>query len=268
MNKFKKIKSEIKEEMKQNKVSFCVYIVLRFLVIITLIMQLFNKNYENVFLCLLTLILFTVPSFLQIKFKIELPTTLEIIILLFIFAAEILGEIQSFYLIFPFWDTLLHTLNGFLAAAIGFSLVELMNNEERLMFKLSPLFMAIVAFAFSMTIGVCWEIFEYMMDCIFMFDMQKDTIIHSISSVTLDPTLSNIPVIINDIKDVYINGVSMGIDGYLDIGLIDTMNDLIVNFIGAVFFSVFGYIYTKNKGKGKFVSRFIPFRKLKKKESI
>lgn len=266
--KIKDLKQAIALEIREHKSTFIVYTILRLFVILVAVLQFFNKNYENVFLCLLTLILFTVPSFLQIKFKIELPTTLEIIILLFIFAAEILGEIQSFYLLFPFWDTLLHTLNGFLAAAIGFSLVELVNNEERLMFKLSPLFMSIVAFAFSMTIGVCWEIFEYMMDCIFMFDMQKDTIIHSISSVTLDPTLSNIPVIINDIKDVYINGVSMGIEGYLDIGLIDTMNDLIVNFIGAIFFSAFGYIYTKNKGKGKFVSRFIPFRKLKKKESI
>ena len=62
--------------------------------------------------------------------------------------------------------------------------------------------------------------------------------------------------------------MSLGINGYLDIGLIDTMNDLIVNFIGAIVFSIFGYIYTKNKGKGKFVSCFIPFKKQKKKESF
>mgnify|MGYP003326408805 CR=1 FL=1 len=71
---------------------------------------------------------------------------------------------------------------------------------------------------------------------------------------------------IENINDVCINGVSLGINGYLDIGLIDTMNDLIVNFLGALFFSVFGYVYTQNKGKGKFVSQFIPFKK-KKKES-
>lgn len=97
------------------------------------------------------------PSLVQVTFKIELPSALEITILIFIFAAEILGEIQEFYLAFPFWDTVLHTLNGFLAAAIGFSMVDLLNRSDRLKFELSPLFMAIVAFCFSMTIGVVWE---------------------------------------------------------------------------------------------------------------
>ena len=81
-----------------------------------------NRNYENVFLCVLTLMLLVIPSLVQVTFKVELPTVLEIIILIFIFAAEILGEISEFYLLFPFWDTVLHTINGFLAAAIGFSL--------------------------------------------------------------------------------------------------------------------------------------------------
>ena len=92
-----------------------------------MIAQFFNGNYENVFLCILTLILFLVPSFIQMNYHIKLPDTLEVIILLFIFAAEILGEIHAFYLEFPFWDTMLHTLNGFLAAAIGFSMVDILN---------------------------------------------------------------------------------------------------------------------------------------------
>ena len=77
-----------------------------------MVLQLLNRNYENVFLCVLTLVLLVAPSFVQVTFKVELPTTLEIIILVFIFAAEILGEISEFYLMFPFWDTVLHTLNG------------------------------------------------------------------------------------------------------------------------------------------------------------
>lgn len=263
MKKINISKQAIKMEIREHKASFFVYLLLRFLVILTMIIQIFNKNYENVFLCLLTLLLLVVPSFIQVEFKIELPTTLEIIILLFIFSAEILGEIQSFYIIFPMWDTVLHTLNGFLAAAIGFSLVDLMNKDKRLQFKLSPLFMAIVAFCFSMTIGVVWEMFEYFMDTFIGLDMQKDTIIQSITSVTLDPTKSNIPITINGIKDVLINGKSLGLGGYLDIGLIDTMMDLIVNFIGAIVFSIFGYIYVKNRGKTKFVDRFIPRRKKK-----
>lgn len=245
-------------EREEHRSSLIVYVTLRALVIIMMILQIFNRNFENVFLCILTLLLLIVPSLIQVNLKIELPTGLEIIILLFIFAAEILGEIQAYYIKFPAWDTILHTLNGFLMAAIGFSLVDILNRNEEFSFKLSPLFMAIVAFCFSMTIGVIWEFFEFGMDHFFYLDMQKDTIIHSISSVMLDPAGGNTPTVIKGIDDVMVNGESLGLGGYLDIGLIDTMNDLLVNFIGAVTFSIIGYFYIKNRGKGRFANKLIP----------
>lgn len=248
-------------ELREHKSSFVVYFVLRFLVIVMMVLQLLNRNYENVFLCVLTLLLLVIPSFVQVTFKVELPTTLEIIILLFIFAAEILGEISEFYLMFPFWDTVLHTMNGFLAAAIGFSLVDLLNRSERTVFNLSPLFTAIVAFCFSMTIGVLWEFFEFGMDLIGGYDMQKDTVIHMIRSVTLDPAGRNVPYVLDGITETAVNGKELGLGGYLDIGLIDTMEDLIVNFIGAFLFSVIGFFYVKNRGKGGLVGRFVPRRK-------
>ena len=248
-------------ELREHKSSFMVYFVLRLLVIIVMILQIFNKNYENVFLCILTLLLLVIPSLVQVTMKIELPTTLEIIILVFIFAAEILGEIREFYIVFPFWDTVLHTLNGFLAAAIGFSLVDLLNRSEKMVFKLSPLFTAIVAFCFSMTIGVIWEFFEFGMDHILGFDMQKDTIIHTIRSVMLDPAGGNNVAEIGNINSVAVQGKDLGLGGYLDIGLIDTMKDLMVNFIGAVVFSVIGYFYVKNRGRGRMVGRFVPRKK-------
>ena len=172
-NRFRTILKALKMELREHRSSFLVYFVLRILVIVMLVLQILNRNYENAFLCILTLILLIMPSLVQVTFKIELPSALEITILIFIFAAEILGEIQEFYLAFPFWDTVLHTLNGFLAAAIGFSMVDLLNRSDRLKFELSPLFMAIVAFCFSMTIGVVWEFFEFGMDQILGFDMQK-----------------------------------------------------------------------------------------------
>src|SRR5699024_9626016 len=186
-SRFKNMGKAMYMELREHRSSFIVYFVLRFLVIVMMVLQLLNRNYENVFLCVLTLVLLVAPSFVQVTFKVELPTTLEIIILVFIFAAEILGEISEFYLMFPFWDTVLHTLNGFLAAAIGFSLVDLLNRSEKMVFNLSPLFTAIVAFCFSMTIGVLWEFFEFGMDQIIGYDMQKDTVIHTIRSVMLDP---------------------------------------------------------------------------------
>lgn len=248
-------------ELREHKSSFVVYFVLRLLVIVMMVLQLLNRNYENVFLCALTLLLLVIPSFVQVTFKVELPTTLEIIILLFIFATEILGEISEFYLMFPFWDTVLHTMNGFLAAAIGFSLVDLLNRSERTVFNLSPFFTAIVAFCFSMTIGVLWEFFEFGMDLIGGYDMQKDTVIHMIRSVTLDPAGRNVPYVLDGITETAVNGKELGLGGYLDIGLIDTMEDLIVNFIGAFLFSVIGFFYVKNRGKGGLVGRFVPRRK-------
>ena len=235
--RWKVMKAALHMELREHKSSFIVYMTLRILVILMMILQFFNKNYENVFLCILTLLLLIVPSLIQINLKIELPTALEITILIFIFAAEILGEIQSYYIKVPSWDTALHTINGFLMAAIGFALVDILNQSKKVSMKLSPLFVAIVAFCFSMTIGVVWEFFEFSMDQMFHLDMQKDTVIHQIHSVMLDPTRSNVAVHIRGINDAVVKGESLGIGGYLDIGLIDTMKDLIVNFIGAVVFS-------------------------------
>lgn len=248
----------LKMEIREHKSSFIVYVTLRALVILVMILQIFNRNYEGVFYCILTLILLMIPSFIQMELKIELPTTLEIFILIFIFAAEILGEIGSYYTKVANWDTMLHTINGFLAAAIGFSLVDILNRNEKVKVQLSPLFMAVVAFCFSMTIGVMWEFWECGMDLFLGMDMQKDTIVHSISTVMLDPTGGNQVVHIDNIKNTAVNGMKLGLGGYLDIGLIDTMKDLFVNFIGAVVFSIIGFFYVKQRGKGKFANRFIP----------
>jgi len=248
----------VMRELKENRNTFLVYTGLRFLVFIVMIMQIFNKNYENVFLCILTLLLMIMPSVIQAAFKVEFPSLLEIIILIFIFSAEILGEISAFYLKFLYWDTILHTLNGFLCAAVGFSLVDIMNRQKRMQFELSPLFTAVVAFCFSMTIGVLWEFFEFGMDCIWRLDMQKDTVVSSISSVLFDPLQSNRPIQMNNIQRIAINGEEIGIQGYLDIGLFDTMYDLIVNFIGAVTFSVMGYFYIKHRNSKSIVEGLVP----------
>ena len=240
-----------------------VYILLRASVILVMLAQIFNRNFENVFLCVLTLLLFMVPSMLERKLDIALPNTLEIIILLFIYAAEIMGEIGAYYVTFPYLDTVLHTLNGFLCAAIGFSLLDILNRHNRARFHLSPLYLAIVAFCFSMTVGVIWKFFECTMDQLFFLDMQKDTVVQSIGSIMLDPTGGNHPVVLRNITDVIVvqadgTQTALGLGGYLDIGLLDTMEDLFVNFIGALTFSIIGYFYVRSRGQGKFAKRFIP----------
>lgn len=240
-----------------------VYFLLRLSVILVLIAQIFNRNFENAFLCVLTLFLFTVPTILQRRLHIEFPDTLEIIVLLFIYAAEILGEIEAYYVAFPYWDTVLHTLNGFLCAAIGFSLLDVLNRQSNLKFHLSPFYLALMAFCFSMTVGVCWEFFEFTMDKFFLLDMQKDKVVHAIGSIMLDPAGGNHPTALKNITDVVVvladgTHIPLALGGYLDIGLIDTMEDLFVNFIGALVFSVIGFLYLRGRGKGNFVKRFIP----------
>jgi len=269
MKKNKKINEILKNASKEyNKSSITVYFILRALVIICMILQFIRGDLNNAFLCLLSLILFIIPFFIQNTFKIDLPNTLEIIILLFIFSAEILGEINNFYGVIPFWDTLLHTLNGFLAAGVGFALFDLLNKNTKSV-NLTPIFLSIVAFCFSMTIGVLWEFFEFSADYYFKMDMQKDRIIDSVSSVKINPSGANIPIRIKDIdytiiynEDAYGNIQETKIEnGYLDIGIIDTMKDLFVNFIGAICFSIFGYLYIINRDKYNFVNHLIPTRK-------
>lgn len=257
-----KFSNQMKNKYKEtNKKSIAIYLIVRLLVIISMIFQILMGNMQNAFMCIFALFLFTIPTIVSEKFKIGLPSLLEGIIYLFIFSATILGEINNFYGMIPFWDTMLHTLNGFLCAGIGFSLVDVLNQSSKKI-KLSPLYVAIVAFCFSMTIGVLWEFFEFTADNIILTDMQKDRIIQKISSVELNKSGENVPIKINDIKKtkIYVKGGTIVTieNGYLDIGLIDTMKDLFVNFVGAIIFSIIGFLYIKNRKKYKFAKNFIP----------
>jgi hypothetical protein len=246
----------------KEKSTITVYLILRLLVIICMVAQAIHHNWENVFLCLLTLVLFTVPTLIEKKLKIDFPSTLEIIVYLFIYSAEKLGEIQNFYGIFHTWDTMLHTLNGFLCAAVGFSLVDIINRNEKFKVHLSPLFLSLVAFCFSMTVGVMWEFFEFTADRYLLTDMQKDRVVDVVSSVSLNEENKNKTVVIDEIEKTIIfteNNESIVIDnGYLELGGIDTMKDLFVNFIGAVVFSIFGYLYVINREKYKGLEKVIP----------
>lgn len=258
----------MKVEVGQHKKrDITIYVTLRILVIIILVIQVLRGNFENVFMCVLTLFLFTLPVFIERTLKIKLPNALESIILLFIFSAEILGEVQNFYGIFKYWDTILHTINGFLCAAIGFSLIDILNQSDKIHTNMSPIFVALVAFCFSMTVGVLWEFFEFGMDTVFHMDMQKDRIVSTISSVSLNDEKKNVPVILDNIQKTEIYSQNEGEEikttiegGYLDIGIRDTMKDLIVNLIGAVVFSIIGWLYIKDRDKYKFAEQFMPVR--------
>ena len=234
--------------------SFAVFMILNVLVILTAIRCIFTKNYESLATCVLVLVLFLAPAFVEDKMDLTIPPLFKAIIFTFIFAAEILGEIDSFYVKIPGWDTMLHTINGFLFAAVGFSLIYLLNRGSK-DFNLSPFYMALVAFCFSMTIGVIWEFFECSMDMFFNMDMQKDYLLTTVNSVNLDPANSGEVIHVKDIVETVIttsSGETTTIeDGYLDVGIRDTMKDLLVNLIGAVVFSTIGYFSLKNDKQSK-----------------
>ena len=242
------------ERTKESKITLVIYTVLRILIVVVMIRAFIIGNYEGVYTCVLTLLLLLIPSFLKGALRISIPPLFESIIYLFIFSANILGELAHFYSHIPIWDTMLHTINGFLFAAVGFSTVNLLNRNSKNV-KLSPLYLTLVAFCVSMTIGVLWEFFECGMDLFFGKDMQKDFIIDTIRSCKLDPTNSQKVVEVKDIVNTTITTRSGAVTtvegGYLDIGLLDTMKDMFVNFIGAVVFCIFGFIYEKVGAKNK-----------------
>ncbi len=262
---FSRIVQSARSMAKEKPGVFVLYLILRIIVVVILIRSIFEDRYEYALLCALVLVLLYLPDFLERKLQISIPSVLEAVILCFIFAAEILGEIEAYYVKVPYWDTMLHTIWGFLAAGIGFALADILNRSNASRLHLTPIYMAITAFCFSMTIGALWELFEYGVDTFIGFDMQKDTIVTAINSVTLDPNNSNVAIHVGDIVSTQIitaSGEIVTIDGgYLDIGIKDSMADLLVNLIGATVFSILGFIYVKNRNHGNkksFASHFIP----------
>ena len=236
---------------KEEPAAFWTYVVLRFIVILILIRCILRGDIESAFVCVLVLVIYLLPQFVENRLNIDIPTTLEVVIFVFVFAAEILGELQSYFIKYSNWDTILHTSSGFLCAAVGLSLVDLLNRSDNAKVQLSPGYLAITAFCFSMTIGILWEFIEFSADRLFLLDMQKDTIVNQISSVSLDPTNSNISITVKGIKDVILvtdsGEQALGLGGFLDIGLYDTMEDLFVNFVGAVVFSVVAFFECKSE---------------------
>ena len=149
--------------------------------------------------------------------------------------------------------------DSFICAGVGFGLTDILNRSERVKLSLSPMFVCLFSFCFSMTVGVVWEFFEFGADMLFEKDMQKDTVITAIHSGLISGK-PNVIMHIRDITSTVANGENLGINGYLDIGLIDTMKDLLVNFVGAVVFDTIGWFYLKGRSAG-FLRNFIPVKK-------
>ena len=165
--------------------------------------------------CLLGLIVINLPTFLARKLKFELPMTLYGMYIIFLYCAIFLGEVRSFYYVIPFWDSILHAFSSLMLGFFGFMAITILLRDEHIVMSLSPIFTAIFAFCFALSIGTVWEIYEYVFDGILGLNMQK----------------------------------FMTVDGTLLVGhaaLADTMKDIIIDAIGALTATVIGSVAIKH----------------------
>lgn len=166
--------------------------------------------------CILGVIAFFLPNIISKKTKIVIPSNMYIVYVLFLYGAVFLGEVRNYYYRVPHWDTILHTCSGAMLGALGFSFVNILNKHEKVHVELSPLFVALFAFGFAISLGVMWEIYEFTFDGVLGLNMQK---------FALE------------------NGTQL-------IGraaVTDTMEDLIVDSVGAFTMATIGYISLKYK---------------------
>lgn len=198
----------MKRVLKNIKLNDFISWSVRGLLIFAIVRDVLLKEYDTIFIVVLTLVLTFYPNILEKRFRVYLPSSIQVIITLFIFAAQYLGEINNFYDKFWWWDIMLHTTSGLILGIIGFMFVYLLNKNYDINVTLSPFFIALFAFCFAVMIGVLWEIYEFGMDRLLGFNMQR----------------FRYP----------------GEDG-----LVDTMLDLIVDSIGAFIISTLGYLRIK-----------------------
>lgn len=161
--------------------------------------------------CLLGMAAMLLPGWLSRKWRIQIPSVMMMFYVLFLYAAIYLGEVKSFYYLIPRWDVILHGFSGFMLGCLSFSLISLLNKADGVPVNLTPAFVAVFAFSFSVMLGAVWEIYEYLMDGVMSMNMQK--------FILADGTV---------------------LSGHAALG--DTMKDLMVDAVGALATSLVGYV--------------------------
>ncbi len=271
MGKREKIASLIgRDAHKRFVLNLIIYIFTRVIFVLAAVLSALRKDYLTAFLCVAALAVFMLPPVIDKKFNIALPGGLEISAAVFTFMSVLGGELGYLYARFPLWDKILHTFSGFLIAAIGLALIEIRNKHREPMQRLSPLMTVVFAFCFSVTVAVFWEVFEFAVDGFSgTTDMQADYIVDSFASKKAGGETNPIPIVVNGIESVVITfsdgREALVLPGYIDIGIADTMYDMIVAAIGSFVFCAIEFVaLVKRNGRAKRISEsFVP----KKRES-
>ncbi len=200
-----------KEISEISKIKISINYFVRLLLIVAFFRSLYFGDWVVLFVSGISFILVLLPSLFEKRFNIDIPEEFEIILVIFIYMAIFLGEARGYYTLFWWWDVLLHTASGVVLGFVGFLILFILYKQDKI--NARPILIVIFSFCFALAIGTLWEIFEFLIDSIFGFNMQKS-------------------------------------------GLVDTMGDLIVDAIGALFASVIGYFYLR-KEEGFFIGRII-----------
>jgi hypothetical protein len=171
---------------KADRIQLVIAYVLQIILLLTITYALLQRNYLSAFATFGILFLTFLPAIIRKKFRVYIPVELEVIAVVFIFAAVFLGEIHAYYTKFWWWDAILHTVSGFLIGLGGFMLVYILNEEEKVHLKMRPGFVAIFAFAFALAIGSLWEILEFTLDNTLGTAMQKSGLIDTMWDLIVD----------------------------------------------------------------------------------
>ncbi len=247
-------------QSKERKI-LIIFLFIRIFIFLGIIITFITKNYISTIFCTFSTLLFLTPISKKKKICLEVPSILEIVITLLVFCIIILDVLNKLNTKVH-WDTIIHTIIGFLYALICFYYITRLI-KKRIDIKLPLPFICIISILFSMTAGVCWEMYEYSADKVFERDMQKDVLVTTFSSVNLNKDNKLEPVTINKIKSSIINtdkGPIIVKGGYIDIGLNDTMKDLIVTLIGSLTFCILNLLFILNKEKYHYIKKIIPHK--------
>ena len=242
--------------MKKKEIFYkIIYIIFNTIVVGILISKLISRDYYGILFCMISLILFLLPNVISKAFNLIIPVHLKIFILLFVFSSQVFGEVYHLYVTFPCYDIILHVLGGFYISSLGFSLIFLLDKKR----NFNKVLVCLFIFSFSMTVGVLWEFFEYSIDKVLGKNMQKDT---AVNSIITNYRYIDVPVKLYNIDHTILyNKYGKEIyyikDGYLDIGLSDTISDLFSNLVGAFLFTTLSYLYFNDRKKYSLVGRFI-----------
>lgn len=198
------------------------------------------NGFERILLCIVTIFLLLLPTAAEHYLRIRLSLPFYLICMCYAIGA-MLGHSWKFYYLFPGWDKLLHITGGVVFALLGAYLPRIIMGRD----LNHPFMTALFALCFSIALSAVWEFFEYGMDRFFAMDMQNDTVVHSIHSYLLGDELGVLGSI-EQIQDVTIHGQELGLGGYLDLGLIDSMNDMLLESLGALIYVLF-YLFSNGK---------------------